>query len=261
MQKPFWNIFVAVGAVLLPCIASADTAVGAQPTAEELAKMRSSMQEFKRFTREQAPVQICAQPHYLDCYRIEQDQCVAELKAITEQCQAKADEQIKTFTSGGDMKKYVEITGRCGMLEHGRKHGKDEQQALACVRGGPPAPTGADAQRQEAEAIAARLKPRLRKNAAYTLCDQPGYLNCFKISHEQCIADLSRLKDACVDQADATFKDFPNRGALMPYMGAVGSCLAMKHAERQPKADQAEVQRCINTFKIDPQQMDKSLTR
>lgn len=261
MNKLLWNIVAAIAApLLLAGGASAQPAVDPQPTAEDPEAIEAHMREFREYAREQLPAQLCANTQYLNCFQIEQVRCTAEVKSVVAQCLTKSDEQFAKIASTEEMWNYGKITGVCMQLEHGKKHGKGDQLAN-CMQGLPPEPAGAEAQRKAAEAMATVLKPKLRKNGAYLLCDRSDYLACFKSSHEQCITDVSSVKNQCLDDAEAMLKDFPDRAAVMWYLAYIGTGLSQRHTELQPEARQPEIDKCVQSLESDPEQAKKSLER
>lgn len=107
-------------------------------------------------------------------------------------------------------------------------------------------------------------RTKLRKNADYILCDQPGYLACFKVTHEQCLREVSATKDPCFKKTE---RQFPNplttAKEINEFTEYLIGCMVLKHAliSMARGANETEIGACIKHMKVDLTQRDKSLKR
>lgn len=102
-------------------------------------------------------------------------------------------------------------------------------------------------------------KAKLRKNGEYIFCDQPGYLACFKSSRDQCLRQLSAIKEGCMKRAE---QKFPNRltteAAVDEFAGYFAACMMIQHAALTTGQDTNALGTCLKNAKWDKAQRDKS---
>ncbi|MET0379905.1 MAG: hypothetical protein ABW049_13015 [Spongiibacteraceae bacterium] len=125
----------------------------------------------------------------------------------------------------------------------------------------PPATTvipSPDLDQMDIETATALIKTKLRANSEYLFCDQRGYLDCYRISHAQCLSEVAAVKNSCIDKADIKFPAIQTKPELESYSGDVSACLAIQHALLHRERMQ-ELSSCIKAIKFDPQQRDQSL--
>ena len=105
-------------------------------------------------------------------------------------------------------------------------------------------------------------KAKLHKNGEYLFCDQPGYLDCYKISHQQCLREVSAVKEDCFKRTEKKFPDpIASEKDIDQFAKYFAFCLAIQHAIANPGRDTKELNACMEKINFDKVQRDKSLLR
>ena len=106
------------------------------------------------------------------------------------------------------------------------------------------------------------IRSKLHKNGEHVLCDQKGYRKCYDLSHDQCLYEVSALKDVCYKKME---KKFPNpittemeADRLIVYFG---TCLFIHHAITSTEKDTSEIPACVKSIEWDKEQRDKSFMK
>lgn len=102
-------------------------------------------------------------------------------------------------------------------------------------------------------------RAKLKKNGEYLFCDQQGYLDCYTVSREQCVSEMSALKNECLMRAG---KKFPGPmttakeiDQLVTYFAV---CMMIKHGIAK---DTEKLGSCIKNIEWDKEQRNKSLLK
>lgn len=136
-----------------------------------------------------------------------------------------------------------------------------------------PDPRPADSARQAIEAAEAEdptrtyaldfidefTRAKLRKNGEYLFCDQRGYLDCFKVSRQQCLDELAPLKSGCLERADRKFPDrMVDEQDVDRYAGYFSVCMMLRHSASK---DASALGACLRNVEWDKAQRDRSLLK
>lgn len=122
-----------------------------------------------------------------------------------------------------------------------------------------PGPEEPDLDRLQQELVIDVLKTKLRQNGAYILCDQPAYLACYDMSKHQCVLEVSKNNERCIQKADARFSEltYENREKYGAYYAG---CIAIHHGMMHHDKVHAVAQ-CLDNASIDKEIAEKSLLR
>lgn len=102
-------------------------------------------------------------------------------------------------------------------------------------------------------------RAKLRKNGEYLFCDQPGYLDCFKVTRQQCLDELTPLKAGCLARADQKFPDrMRDERAVDRYAGYFSVCMMLQHSASK---DANALGACLRQVDWDKAQRDRSLLK
>ena len=91
---------------------------------------------------------------------------------------------------------------------------------------------------------------QIKANGDKMLCNQPGYLQCYRQTKSRCMKDLSAYKEICIQQTikkdgdnvtEKNYKKFGNDFAL---------CMLVKHATTYPKRAQ-KIGECLDSAVFD----------
>lgn len=112
-------------------------------------------------------------------------------------------------------------------------------------------------------------RAKLRKNVDHMLCDQPGYLACYKVAREQCLREISTTKDPCFKKAEQRFPDTlsatPEATAEKnkEFSKYLGGCMFFQHLIIRVKqgSEPDEISTCVQHIKWDFPQMERSLLK
>lgn len=100
-------------------------------------------------------------------------------------------------------------------------------------------------------------RTKLRKNGEYLFCDQTGYLDCFKVTREQCLQELAPLKDDCMERSEKKFPDqLTNAKEIDRFAAYFSVCMMLKHGMEK---DANELGACLKKVQWDKVQRNKSL--
>lgn len=100
-------------------------------------------------------------------------------------------------------------------------------------------------------------RAKLHKNGEYLFFDQKGYLDCFKVSRDQCLQELAPLKSGCMNRTE---KKFPGRmkseKEIDQFSAYFSVCMMLQHGATR---DTTELGTCIKKVEWDKAQRNKSL--
>lgn len=102
-------------------------------------------------------------------------------------------------------------------------------------------------------------RAKLRKNGEFLFCDQRGYLDCFKVSREQCLQELLPLKENCLERANQKFPDrLVDEKDIDRYASYFSVCMMLQHSANK---NANELGSCLKNVEWDKAQRDKSLLK
>lgn len=132
----------------------------------------------------------------------------------------------------------------------------------SCASTPPPASSGSKDTELKKEFLNEFARAKLKKNGPSLLCDQQGYLRCYEISHQQCIAELSSAKEACFQRAEKKFpNDLSNASDIDAFSKYYVTCLSFHHVVRHSSKDTKALGACLKNVKWDKAQRDRSLLK
>ncbi|HEY9097372.1 MAG TPA: hypothetical protein VIN38_00740 [Thiobacillus sp.] len=100
-------------------------------------------------------------------------------------------------------------------------------------------------------------RAKLKKNGEYLFCDQAGYLTCFQVTREQCLQELTPLKNNCLDRSNKKFPDrLTNEKEIDRYATYFSVCMMLQHSAAK---DTRELGACLKNVEWDKAQRDRSL--
>lgn len=103
------------------------------------------------------------------------------------------------------------------------------------------------------------MKEKLRQNGAKIFCDQKGYLGCYGIAREQCLAELSPLAEPCMAKTDTKYSRPTNADEMDQYAQYFGVCLVNGHLRAHVSDDVNRIGECMKNMQFDTEQRNKSL--
>ena len=105
-------------------------------------------------------------------------------------------------------------------------------------------------------------RTKISKNGPSLFCDQQGYLQCYRISQQQCLAELSKVTEGCFN---ATEKKFPSKlkteGDIDQFAKYYAVCMSIRHATMHSAKDTKQLGTCLKGVKWDKAQRDRSLLK